>query len=225
MIEKNLIWILSLILIGLFSVIYIVSGIVSFKKNTGENYSFFKHFPHELSFKDDSNRKLYLAILTVNACMCALILINAFPFIYNFKSFSGFLFVEFLFAAISSISFVVMNLIEAKFIKQHTIIATLYMVSTFAMLAITDAYCFLLYSMDKNTFHVTIGILSSFLTLIEILTIINPKLKDWAKLESTKNDSGEIEYKRPRFFPLAYSEWITFVISTLGLILFLIALI
>lgn len=225
MIDVNLVWIISLVLIAAITAILIVTGIISYKMNNNEKYSFLKHFPHELSYKDSPNRRRHLVFIFIYVFMFYSILWNTLPFITEFKSFAGLVVVEALFAVVTSLSFLAINIVEAKYVRQHTLVATLYMAGSFGMVMMTGVFSVLLFTINRSSSSLTVGVFSFLLAILQILVILNPRLKDWAKLDSKRSDSGEITYSRPKLFPLAYSEWLTFIISTLGLILFLFAII
>ncbi|MEE3427191.1 MAG: hypothetical protein VZR55_04835, partial [Candidatus Enteromonas sp.] len=47
------------------------------------------------------------------------------------------------------------------------------------------------------------------------LLMLSPRYKDWVKL-SNQEEGGEVVVKRPRFFILAASEWLLYLLSLLG---------
>ena len=55
-----------------------------------------------------------------------------------------------------------------------------------------------------------------------LIIMINPKLRDWARLEKQVNGDGTISYRRPKVFILALSEWLTILINHLSFVLILI---
>ena len=83
----------------------------------------------------------------------------------------------------------------------------------------------LLFTTTGRILPLIIGIITTLLSILQILIILNPKLKDWAKLEAFVDENKNINYRRPKIFILALSEWLTFLLSTIGLILFLIVII
>ena len=62
MIEFNIVWLISLIVIISFSIIYVLNGIISYKKENKQSYSFLSNFPNELSFPNSIYRKRYLLL-------------------------------------------------------------------------------------------------------------------------------------------------------------------
>ena len=47
------------------------------------------------------------------------------------------------------------------------------------------------------------------LSLAVLCIMLNPKLANWAKLDSTVDESGAVVERRPKYFVLAFSEWLT----------------
>ncbi|MDD7316478.1 MAG: hypothetical protein PUG55_03490 [Bacillales bacterium] len=225
MIEFNIVWLISLIVIISFSIIYVLNGIISYKKENKQSYSFLSNFPNELSFPNSIYRKRYLLFTLIYASLFSFVLWDTFPFISTFGSFKILVIFEAIFAIINGISFVLINLIEPKFIRQHTLISTIYLASCFGILAMISIFGILLFTTTGRILPLIIGIITTLLSILQILIILNPKLKDWAKLEAFVDENKNINYRRPKIFILALSEWLTFLLSTIGLILFLIVII
>ncbi len=55
-------------------------------------------------------------------------------------------------------------------------------------------------------FSIALFVLSAFLVFLPL----NPKLRDWYRLEATTNKDGSVHYKRPKIFVLAFSEWLLY---------------
>jgi len=53
-------------------------------------------------------------------------------------------------------------------------------------------------------FSIGLGLIGIFAMVI----MVNPKLANWAKLESSVDESGAIVERRPKYFVLAFSEWL-----------------
>lgn len=68
-------------------------------------------------------------------------------------------------------------------------------------------------------FAIFIGLLGAGAMLV----LANPKLANWAKLESSVDESGAIVEKRPKYFVLAFSEWLVLFLAIVSSALSLIA--
>ena len=69
-------------------------------------------------------------------------------------------------------------------------------------------------------FSIGFGLIGIFAMLV----MVNPKLSNWAKLESSVDESGAIVERRPKYFVLAFSEWLVvfagLLLSTTSIIAF-----
>ena len=68
-------------------------------------------------------------------------------------------------------------------------------------------------------FAVAFGLIGLFTMLI----MVNPKLANWAKLESSVDESGAIVEKRPKYFVLAFSEWLVVFTGVISSVLSIVA--
>ena len=57
------------------------------------------------------------------------------------------------------------------------------------------------------------------LALLSALLLMNPKMADWARLNSTMNEDGSTYTSRPKEFVLAATEWGLFLLNLLSALL------
>ena len=69
-----------------------------------------------------------------------------------------------------------------------------------------------------------LGIASCVIAIAVLFLIVNPKLKNWAKLE-VETDGDQKTYKRGKVFILAFTEWLILLLSVVGEIIFFLTLI
>ncbi len=74
---------------------------------------------------------------------------------------------------------------------------------------------------------IVFAVLFALVGLFAMLIMVNPKLANWAKLDSSIDESGAVVEKRPKYFVLAFSEWLVIlsglilsVATTIGFALF-----
>ncbi|MDD5884410.1 MAG: hypothetical protein PUC66_00010 [Erysipelotrichaceae bacterium] len=70
--------------------------------------------------------------------------------------------------------------------------------------------------LDDSTPLLYAAILSAIFFLLSFVPLLNPKLKDYAKLEAHALPDGSVELCRPKIFPLAASEWWEILFGLLG---------
>ena len=122
---------------------------------------------------------------------------------------------------------IVMNSIDIYYVKQHVIASTVFMGASVFSTVLSTALMFLIYSLWNRTGEgsiatIVLAVLNGIIAVLSLLLIFNPRLKDWPRLVS--NTSGE-EYHRPKFFPLAYTEWAFVLLNAISFILFILGLI
>lgn len=61
---------------------------------------------------------------------------------------------------------------------------------------------------ESETAVLVLSIIQFVLALSVVFILINPRLKDWARLEKVVDEDGGTSLKRPKPFVLAFSEWI-----------------
>lgn len=64
----------------------------------------------------------------------------------------------------------------------------------------------------------------SLIVIASIIILLNPKLKDWSKMEKTTKEDGSVTYSRPKRFVLPYSEWALMAMAHVANILIIIGL-
>lgn len=74
--------------------------------------------------------------------------------------------------------------------------------------------------MSTGIVQIIFGVLCFVIAVAALLLIVNPKLKDWPRLECVSETDGTVSYKRPRPFVMAASEWgiiaLTFLLATIS---------
>lgn len=103
------------------------------------------------------------------------------------------------------------------------------MAGGFLVNALAAVYAILTYS-KWNQFDmgsgltIAMAVISGLLTICSLVLVLNPKLKNWAQLVQVEGGENPV-YRRPKIFPLAFSEWAIVIINFVGEVAFLISLI
>lgn len=221
MIEFNLIWLIIVLVNVISFVLMIVTSLINGgKKDKG--FSFTNYFPYE-NYSYITRVFSILYAISLFASLATIL-----PFVGDLKENSILPIITTFIIGCSGIAIVLTYLIPLKYEKEHLIISTVLMSLTFLSLALASTRQILAYSMlnrfSEGGYHLILGIIGVLFTLLMGVIIFNPKLKNWANLEEhLKGD--EKYYIRPKFFPLAYSEWSAIGLSLVAQILFLTSLI
>lgn len=209
--------IVSFSLFAGFLLLFFLMSLLLYRHNKKRSFSFKNEFPYELI--DQKKIKISLLVLF------SLAGIGAFSFVFNaldFRILHSFLIVIFFAFAFSM--FLVLFFYPASKPKVHTVFfylangfmifvgiaMSLYFSEHFAHVEING-------SLVKKIFAFGVPLV---LIVYFLLIIINPKLRNWPKLEEVVNKDGSINYVRPRVFVLALSEWLTLA----GIVFFVVSL-
>ena len=78
--------------------------------------------------------------------------------------------------------------------------------------AISVIICANFYSYVGNAV-IPFAIFTGLFGIGAMAVLINPKLSNWAKLDSSVDESGAVVERRPKYFVLAFSEWIVLFLA------------
>ena len=73
-------------------------------------------------------------------------------------------------------------------------------------------------TLDGVGFDLTFAILSFVLAFLALAPLVNPKLSNYVNLVPTTNKDGTVSYERPKYFVMAFSEWLLFILNELSFI-------
>lgn len=228
MIKLNGIWLFSLIaFVAIFVVLLILTMLNSSLRK--KEFSLLRNFPFEFIKMNESissTYKIFLYLLTGFA-FSPLFVIT--PLIYEFGDL-GFLsiFITCVFG-LAAITNCLLFFFDARYNKSHIVLVTISMCLTLLANALSALLSFIVFKSyaDANEVHalsIVIGSLNSIVAVVMLLLIVNPKLSNWASLQSSVNANGEKEVSRGKVFILAFSEWLTILAMVIGEILFFVSL-
>lgn len=191
----------------LFLVIFYFSAVFVYnKENPNERYDIRNHFAFELWIKKGHQ----------NVFIDLFILISAVAFsinyiIYSIFNFSVFNVVNAFFSLLISFSLIVIFYLPLSKLKERCIFSIVLMTVVTILNAMQIYESFILRRQYENNLIYIPLIISAIIVIIGIITIFYPKLFDFGM---NKNEDGS--FSRPKFFPLAFFEWLiifTFLLS------------
>jgi hypothetical protein len=189
------------------------------KKKKKEPYDLLSYFPYELY---EDSRGFYFAFARLFEGLFLLLgLASAGLEIASFVNYdsSVFYFVVWIGATsgLSAVGELALTLIPVGHPKAHT---ALYVLYSTAVTIRSGMVGFFLLSLGKDT---NVGSLVCSIVLFAIAALVmlllaNPKMSSWAKMEAVATPEGEIQYRRPRPFVLAFSEWLAIFLDAVSII-------
>ena len=228
MIAPNLIWILSISFFGLVSLTLVSFILFSLIKKS--DLSIFRNFPYEFANKGNQELAIYRPFLYVLCIAAFTPLFFITPLSAEFGDFAFLtIFVTCVFG-LATIANMLLFFFDARYTKTHMVLVTVSMCLSLLSNGLTTLLGVLLFKNyhDRGVTYLPsliIAILAFVFVLAVLVLIFNPKLTKWAKLETNKDSNGEVTVSRGKIFILAFSEWLTIFLTTLGELLFFLVLI
>jgi len=228
MISPNIVWIFSL---SAFAVIALTIFIIIFvsSRKMDPKFSFLRSFPYEFMNERGNQVILFKPLLYVLTGFAFSPLFVITPLIKDFGSLGFFSVMICCIFGLAMISNCLLFFFDARYTKTHMILFTVSSCLAFLSNTLTTIYSFVIFKGYKDTAinhtgSLILGIISGVIAIAALFLIVNPKLKNWAKLEAD-GDGEEKTYKRGKVFILAFTEWLILLLSVVGEIIFFLTLI
>ena len=200
-------WIISisLLVVSFFGIV--ITALLFTKPIDEYKFSFLRIFPFEVIKNSENNGKFYsfFTFLFSGLCFTPIILImEGTNKLSNLNSLS--ILIACL-LGLASLCFVFLNIFDVTHTKPHLVLFGIFAVLTLLSGVLVIVRGFTAFDLLKkhgtNEMFLLFCSIAAILATIPVLCfIVNPKLKDWPRL-----DVIEGEYYRPKHFVLAYSEW------------------
>lgn len=225
MIQFSLVYLLFLVVNILFFIASIYLGNISYRLINKEKFDYRNMFLYE-QIENATSTKLrlpYQISLWIYLASCAGPFSLILTFVYSLGNLTAVMLIASIVEIIGALALLTITMLPAKFIRQHTLIDTIFFIATFLVAALAAVISFT--TMISATNKVYYGICGGFAVIFALtsaILIINPRLRNWAKLETKTNEDGTKELVRPKYFALAYTEWLfvlLFELSTIALFL------
>ena len=193
---------------------FLIAGFIAFsftnyKERFHLPYDLRNHFPYELNyeskFKDNFLGNLLLAL----AIGCGI----AFYITFDSAKQNGYFLFVMVGGIIHLLSIFFLAFVPLKLTKSHLALVTLEIVLSFLIPFAIAINASLTYNTSKDNSYLTFIILPTILCIAIFILIMNPKLTKWSKMDEKKNEDGTTTYLRPRYFILAFYEWILLFFS------------
>ena len=183
---------------------YLYFGLDQFKRIHQKPFLFHHHLPFELHqapiafpFKFQPLQGLFLSFLF------ALFMYWESLFIYPSLPITYLLLILMLVFLFSTMGIFVF---QPKRIEIYLAFVTLFTVSIVAMLLFTSYLTFVSPYIQLQTF---LPWTSLFQGIFQLAILLNPRLKDWALLEKVESSNEKPLYRRPTYFVMAYTQWLS----------------
>lgn len=211
-------------LLGLAIILFLGFILLSFnnyKRRFNVKYNPLNMFPYELnfeaSFKENLIGNIFLFATSLTGIVFHVLIIKSAT--------SGFIIILAITGILASVLLSIVPLLPLTFLKTHLIVDIVLFISVLLSI-VSSALCALRYYQvwldSENNPSLFLTIFYFVFGGIYLLFLFNPKIALWAKLEQVVNSDGTSYYQRPKFFPLAYTEWVTYIFYFISLIFILV---
>lgn len=189
------------------SVVFFIGYFLFSKRNYFNRFNIEYHvrntFPYEFNyqgrFKDNLLGNLFLCLFFITS-------------IGNFAMFdlthTGFMIFVLVMGLFSSIMVLLINFVPLKLLKGHIATSVLTFLAAFITPASIAIASFSIYRSNQNSLALATSIIAIVVTVFVFILIMNPNLTHWAHVEKKTNEDGSVSYVRPKYFVLAFSEWL-----------------
>lgn len=210
-------FILILFILSVLSFIgFIYFSFSNYKKRFNNTYDVRNMFPYELNFEgkfqDNLLGNLFLTIYSVSSLVLAILL----P-VYH-KGSGGIVFL--MVASILTYFFAAfICFAPLKYLRLHILTCVIFVSFTFAGFGAIAFTSLEFYNIFLEPVFIVISVFGFIFLFFLFLLLMNPKLNTWAKVETKQNPDGTVTAIRPKYFVLAFTEWLTLFSSIILLIL------
>lgn len=165
-------------------------------------------FPYELNyeatFKDN---------FAGNVCYVLMCIINVGIYALSMDTLvQGTLAFNLVGAIITTISLILVLFVPLKLLKTHLLCSTALIIGVFLSFAAIGYTSLDFYNILSYDIFLITCILGFAFAIFMVGLIMNPKLTTWAKAEKVEVD-GQVIYKRPKYIVLAFSEWLSIILT------------
>lgn len=194
--------------IVLLVVLFVFTAKITYHTNEKQTFYFRNHFPYELYYQKRLNISSYCRLVLI--ILFAVLLAGICLFITTFRGASAnlaYALVIGIFFILAYIVGLVLFMLRVNYLSQFKLYATLFFLFTSMSAGMVGIVS--LTSIFAHFAYKVIGGFSFALMALNIILMLNPKLKKWDRLDKITNKDGTITYVRPKISPLAYSLWIS----------------
>lgn len=208
---------LLFLLLSIFLPIFFVGVALLKKKSEKSDFSFRSYFSYELFFSEKKDALYYILRIIGALAFLTPVLSGIYGLTLTLTRGSSdssfFLGSVALFSFIFSLMQYWLTYCSLSYSKKHL---TLFFCSDAALIISSGMAAFYFLAVYHNVYLSSSLFLTIFLLLVVVVSIgvlLNPKLRDWDKMERAVKEDGSVYYIRPKRFVLPYSEWLLLLMS------------
>ena len=196
---------LSFLLVSiLFFIAFVVVSLFNHRRIHKMDYRLRNYFPYELNYRLKYKENFY------GNMFFALFVISNIFFLIFFDQYhnDGYLIFALIAGAMLLIIIILLIYVPLDKLRLFTTINAFLFVFSLALPAGIFLFNYFKFKQTEQAINVVGMVLSLIGVLVVLILLANPKLSNWAKMDEQINEDGSKQVIRPKYFVLAYSEWI-----------------
>lgn len=190
-------WVVSTICYGLLT-------FTTYKKIHRRNFRFQQQLPfelHEVLHHRQSRFSVYAYLIL----LMGISLLAYWQAIW-IQTFSPVTYILFIFMVFFIITMLMLFLYQPQKIEVYIFIVSLFYVSAIAMMFL-GSYLAFIHPLEQ--WHSFLPWTTLSQAILQLILVLNPRLKQWAQLEKVESANEKPLYQRPTQFVMAYTQWLT----------------
>lgn len=211
----NIYFVIGAIIIALLAFVgFVLFSIDNHKNHFNVRYDFRNYYPYELNyemrFKENivGNSLLFLSVLGSLATFITGLFLKQ-------DAFSMVISIVGMLTAFAPLLLVFIPLSKGK---AHIVAVCISFMLVFISNGVLAIGSYRYFNRVNLAYGLVSFIISALICLFVFVMIMNPKLTKWSTMIEKKQDDGTIVYERPKYFVLAFSEWLLIFANLLTLL-------
>ncbi|MBO4856119.1 MAG: hypothetical protein J5511_01940 [Bacilli bacterium] len=200
----------------LFLCYYFLSSF-NYKKRFENQYDVRNCFPYEFNFESKFTDNILGNVALILSMVFSMGLF-ALGLAY-FKT-NGYLVASIIAGIVYSILVLGINFTPLKLLRVHFVVMVLLFAASFFTPMAVGLTSFNIYQGTKNPFVLALMIACFVVGLVMFVFIMNPRLSFNIKMQVAVDEEGNEKYIRPKFIPVAFTEWLMVLLVPINQILF-----
>ena len=200
----------------LFFAYYFLSTF-NYKKRFQNKYDFRSYFPYEFNFESKISDNILGNVALILSMFFS---IGLFALGLSYYKTNGYILASVIAGAVYSLLVLAINFIPLKLLRVHFVTMILLFVASFFTPMAMGLTSFNIYQQYKSVYAIVVMVVCFIFGLMNFVLIMNPKLSFDIKMQVAVDEEGSEKYIRPKFIPVAMTEWLMTFLLPVNQILF-----
>ena len=198
-----------------FLTIFTLFSILNYKNRFNIKYDIRNHYPYELNYEGKFTDNLTGNLAVILFALSGVAFFTLFDSKYN----NGFFIFDMIAGSIYALALMSLAFIPLKNLKAHLFLVLACVVLSFLIPFSNALASSISFKDSQEPVSLVMMIVNAVYCVFIFILMMNPKLSHWADLKEETNNDGTKKYVRPKYFILAFIEWLLIFTSPVVMIL------